>query len=61
MSRRDERYMRTGEVAGLLRTTEATVRRWVQEGLLPGLKVNGRTSPLLIPREAVEALRKARV
>jgi excisionase family DNA binding protein len=48
-----ERWRTTTEVSRELRCAASTVRRWVQTGVLPAVRVNRR---LLIPAHAVEAL-----
>lgn len=44
------------ETAQALRASESTVRRWLRDGVLQGVKVGGRGSKWLIPKEAVRSL-----
>lgn len=36
-----QKLFTTGEIAGLVDTTPKTVARWIDEGLLPGVKLPG--------------------
>lgn len=53
-------YITTKEAAAALKCSAHTIRRWLKDGVLPGIKLNkgSQSQHYLIPREAVEDLIK---
>jgi excisionase family DNA binding protein len=51
-----EKYLSPEEVGGMFRASRWTVRRWVEAGRLPAIRIGRR---LLIPAEAVDKLVRA--
>lgn len=44
-------YLRAGEIATMLGTTERTIRRWIADGTLPSVKIGGAR---LVPRSELD-------
>jgi predicted DNA-binding transcriptional regulator AlpA len=59
-----EQYLKTKEVASLLKCSTVQVQRYVKRGHFPGtyqLDPTMKTSPFLIPLSAVEQFQKSRI
>ncbi|MBU0493512.1 MAG: helix-turn-helix domain-containing protein [Chloroflexi bacterium] len=55
----DTPFLTVDQVAEALKVSDGTIRRWVREGLLPGIQIANRVR---IPRqELIEALEQARI